>query len=121
MKKETFVSIVNALKRYSKECDCMCEDIKKTVKKYKKEQMDFFDVEALVSDWKVVDTITEALAKDFNYESAENDLNYWFYDCSFGEMKCILELNKVGHLVTTAEELYDFMKLSENYYETNRK
>lgn len=121
MKKETFVSIVNALKRYSKECDCVCEDIKKIIKKYKKEQMDFFDVEALVSDWKVADTITETLAKEFNYESAESDLNYWFYDCYFGEMKCILELNKVEHLVATAEELYDFMKLSENYYETNRE
>ena len=39
MKKETFISIVNALKCYSKECDCMCEDIKETVRKYIKEQM----------------------------------------------------------------------------------
>ncbi len=121
MKKDTFVLILNALKRYTNECDCMCEELKKVVKKYRKEQLDFFDAEALVADWKVVDTITSSLAKEFDYENAEDDLNYWFYDCSCGEEKCIMELNKVGHLVITAEELYDFMKLNEKYYETNRE
>ena len=122
MKKETFVAILNTLKDAKKRSEDLSNDIDELWRKHRPMQIDFCkDSGVVFDDWELYDNMTSALANEFTYLGAEDDLNWWFYEVPLfndKESAVIIE-DGIEYKVYTPEELYDFMLIQEEKYSKN--
>lgn len=122
MKKETFVMLMNGLEKSKTNTSEMVNEITQTLKKYRPDQMDFIsDAGVIFEDWSLTDSVVEAVAKDFNYSSAEDDITWWVYESEFGKKYGYIYYNDKKIDVSNAELLYDALMFLEEEEKRNKK
>ena len=120
MRKETFVAILNTLKDAKQRSEDLSNDLDDLWRKHRPGHIDFCKDSGIVfDDWELYDNMTSALANEFTYPGAIDDLNWWFYEVPmFHDSKdnAKIIVNDIEYNVYTPEELYDFMRLQEIEY-----
>jgi len=118
MKRETFVTILESLVSARKRNEEISSGLFDLISKVKPNQIDFLKGSGCwFEDWELTDSIICAIAKEFTYQGANDDINWWFYEKDIITLQNEDASIMVGDrrfVINTAGELYDYMMEMES-------
>ena len=133
MKKETFVEILNTLKKWQDRSEKFCAAVANAYEDAGCEP-DFVQPDAYpLLPLKIIDDLVHAIAQDFETpEYAEDHINWWIWECDFGRQVyhniqtsgilsevvetpgCVVEINGKKFVCSTPDVLYDAIMFDQS-------